>query len=149
MTVTALHANANECESTCGATATTMELLDFRVRRIAILLGGFRYLFGDEYQLQAAVAKVLSDAGETVTRELILDRKNRADVMLAEGLLVEVKVDGSLSEALRQCERYSALDSVRGVVLAASVSWARRGLVARPRMGGKPFAMVYLPRQSL
>lgn len=147
--MTALHASANEHGSTRGASTTTMELLDFRVRRIANLLCGFRYLFGDEYQLQEAVTKVLSDAGESVTRELILDRKNRADVMLANGLLVEVKVDGSLSAALRQCERYSALESVCGIVLAASVSWARRGLVSRPLMGGKPFAMVFLPRQCL
>lgn len=128
---------------------TTAELPDFRVRRIATLLAGFRYLFGDEYQLQEAVAEVLAGAGEAVTREQILDRKNRADVMLTGGLLVEVKVDGSLSAALRQCERYSALDQVCGIVLAASVAWARRGLVSRPRLGDKPFAMVYLPRQSL
>lgn len=130
--------------TTANSTAT-----EFRVRRVAALLAGFRYLFGDEYQLQQAVAEVLADAGEEVVRERILDRKNRADVMLADDILVEVKVDGSLSAALRQCERYSALDSVRGIVLAASVSWARAGLVSRPRMGGKPFAMVHLPRQAL
>lgn len=113
------------------------------------MLGGFRYLFGSEDQLQEAIAGVLAEAGEMVTRELILDRKNRADVMLSDGIVVEVKVDGSLSAALRQCERYSALDAVRGIVLAASVPWARRGLVSRPRMGGKPFAMVFLPRQAL
>ena len=123
--------------------------VEFRVRRVATLLGGYRYLFGDEYQLQEAVATVLTGAGEEVRRELILDRKNRADVMLQDGILVEVKVDGSLSAALRQCERYSALDSVHGIVLAASVAWARRGLVSRPLMGGKPFALVHLARQLL
>lgn len=132
-----------------SAIAPSTEQMDFRVRRIASTLGGYRYLFGDECQLQQAVADVLAGAGEAVTREVILDRKNRADVMLADGLLVEVKIDGSLSAALRQCERYSALDSVRGIVLAASVGWARRGLVSRPRMGGKPFALAYLPRQCL
>lgn len=121
----------------------------FRARRVASLLAGFRYLFGNEYQLQAAVAKVLTDAGEAVVRERILDQKNRADVMLDDGVLVEVKVDGSLSAALRQCERYSALAPVRGIVLAASVPWARRGLVKRPQMSGKPFAMAYLARQAL
>lgn len=132
-----------------AATAVADVAVEFRVRRVATLLGGFRYLFGDEYQLQQAVAEVLTGAGESVTRELILDRKNRADVMLQDGILVEVKVDGSLSAALRQCERYSVLDSVHGIVLAASVVWARRGLVSRPLMGGKPFALVHLARQSL
>lgn len=148
MTMARATTHAFDARHEAAATDAT-ELVDFKVRRIATLLGGFRYLFGDEYQLQAAVAEVLTGAGETVTREVALDRKNRADVMVAGGLLVEVKVEGSLSAALRQCERYSALEAVHGIVLAASVRWARRGLVARPRMGGKPFAMVYLPRQSL
>lgn len=125
------------------------DALDFRVRHVANTLTRFRYLFGSEVQLQEAVSEVLTAAGETVTREQILDRKNRADVMLPDGILVEVKVDGTLSSALRQCDRYSALSSVRGIVLASTVSWARRPLVARPRMGGKPFALAFLPRQSL
>lgn len=130
-------------------TVASSGAIEFRVRKVATLLRGFRYLFGDEYQLQEAVSEVLRGAGETVTREKILDRRNRADVVLADGVLVEVKIDGSLSAALRQCERYSALEPVRGIVLAASVSWARQGLASRPRMGGKPFAMAYLPRQAL
>ncbi|HEX7371057.1 MAG TPA: hypothetical protein VF284_12335 [Rhodanobacteraceae bacterium] len=135
--------------SAAAASSVATELPDFRVRRIAGLLRGYRYLFADEYQLQETIARVLSDAGESVMRERILDRRNRADVTTADGIVIEVKIEGSLSAALRQCERYSALDAVHGVVLAASVSWARRGLVSRPRMGGKPFAMIYLARQSL
>ncbi|HEU0197076.1 MAG TPA: hypothetical protein VFQ88_07710 [Nevskiaceae bacterium] len=116
---------------------------------MANLLHGYRYLFGNEYQLQAAVAEVLRSAGEGVTREEILDRHSRADVMLEDGILVEVKTEGSLSAALRQCERYSTLTAVHGIVLAAAVSWARGQLVSRPTMSGKPFALVHLARQAL
>jgi hypothetical protein len=123
--------------------------LDFRVRTVANRLSGFRWMFGSEDALQAAIADVLTEAGEVVSRENILDRRNRADLMLADALLVEVKVDGSLSEALRQCDRYSKLPAVKAIVLASTCSWARRALVSRPRMGGKPFALVFLPRQAL
>lgn len=132
-----------------AALDTVQQLPDFRVRRIATLLSNWRYLFGTEVHLQEAVAKVLADTGEKVAREYVLDPKNRADVMLADGIVVEVKIDGSLSAALRQCERYSRLQAVTGIVLASAVSWARRPLVSRPRMNGKPFALVFLPRQAL
>ncbi len=125
------------------------ETADFRVRVIAVALTAYRWMFGSEAQLQGAIAEVLAKAGETVARENVLDRRNRADVLLADGILIEVKVDGSLADALRQCDRYSALPSVTGIVLASTCVWARRKLVTRPRMNGKPFALAFLPRQSI
>ena len=125
------------------------EAIDFRVRSVANRLAGFRWMFGSEDHLQGAIATMLVDAGESVVRENILDRRNRADVVLSDGVLIEVKVDGSLSAALRQCDRYSALPAVTGIVLASTCIWARRQLVTRPRMGGKPFALAFLPRQSI
>jgi hypothetical protein len=123
--------------------------MEFRVRRLSAFLVSFRYLFNSEVSLHEALSDVLARAGEPAEREKILDARNRADLFLAGGLLIEVKVDGSLSAALRQCERYSGLPQVEGVILASTAAWARRQLVTRPKMAGKPFGMVHLQRQSL
>ena len=60
-----------------------------------------------------------------------MDANNRADFWL-DGLVIEVKVAGSLADALRQVGRYISLPQVRGVLLATTERWGERPLVARP-----------------
>lgn len=119
-----------------------------RLGAIARLLGNYRYRYGNEIQLHEALATVLEGAGYDFEREYVLDAKNRADFWL-DGIVVEVKVGGSLAQALRQADRYITLPHVAGVVLASTERWGETQLADRPAWGGKAFQMVRLGRQSL
>jgi hypothetical protein len=116
--------------------------------RAARLLGGYLYRYSSEVKLHEAMAEVLDQAGISFEREHILDAKNRADFWL-DGLVIEVKVDGTLAEALRQVDRYIHLPQVTGVLLASTQRWAEAPLKDRPTWGGKAFQMVRLGRQAL
>ena len=117
----------------------------------ARLLGGYLYRYSSEVKLHEAMAEVLAQAGISFEREHVLDAKNRADFWL-DGLVIEVKVDGSIGEALRQVGRYAALERVDGVLLASTCRWARPELQDVPGgggWGGKACAIVHLQRQAL
>lgn len=122
--------------------------LHMHLSHLANTLGSYLYRYGSEVQLHEAMAKVLDQAGVTHAREHILDPRNRADFWI-DGLVIEVKVDGTLAEALRQVDRYIQLPQVTGVLLASTQRWADKPLVKRPSWGGKPFQMIRLARQAL
>jgi len=119
-----------------------------QLKGIGRLLAGFGYRYGSEVQLHQALATVLEQAGHAHVREYRLDASNRADFWL-DGLVIEVKVAGSLADALRQVGRYINLPQVRGVLLVTTERWGERQLVARPAWDGKPFNIVRLKRQAL
>lgn len=119
-----------------------------QLKGIGRLLAGFRYRYGSEVQLHEVMATVLDQAGHAHVREYRLDTSNRADFWL-DGLVIEVKVAGSLADALRQVGRYINLPQVRGVLLATTERWGERPLVARPAWQGKPFNIIRLKRQAL
>jgi hypothetical protein len=115
------------------------------VERLARLLGGFSYRYASEVQLHERLEEVLQGEG------MPFEREYRTDFFL-DGIVIEVKVDGSLSEAIRQVDRYLGLDVVRGVLLASTSRWAEAPLRADIRTKGwrgKPFAMARLRRQAL
>lgn len=76
-----------------------------QLKVIGRLLAGFGYRYGSEVQLHQALSTVLDQAGHAHDREYRLDASNRADFWL-DGLVIEVKVAGSLADALRQVGRY-------------------------------------------
>lgn len=115
---------------------------------LARTLGAYLYRYSSEVKLHEAMAEVLTKAGASFKREHILDARNRADFWL-DGLVIEVKVDGTLSEALRQVDRYIHLPHVTGVLLASTQRWAAAPLKDRPAWNGKAFQMVRLGRQTL
>lgn len=119
-----------------------------RLSALSNHLSGFLYRYGHEIQLHEAMETVLIEAGYQVQRERVLDAKSRADFWI-DGIVIEVKVGGSLSAALRQVDRYISHPDVHGVVLASTERWAAQPLVERPAWGGKPFQMARLKRQAL
>lgn len=115
---------------------------------LATHLGRYAYRYGDEIQLHERIAEVLTLHGFEFERERVLDPRNRADFWL-DGLVIEVKVGGSFSDALHQVGRYIKLPDVTGVILAGTPRWAANELVAKPIWQDKPFQMVRLARQSI
>lgn len=120
-----------------------------RIREISGILTRYQYLFADEVMLHEAMGEVLREHSVPFEREKVLDKQNRADFWLDDGLVIEVKVDGGLAEAVRQIDRYCHLDAVRGVLLASTKLWAAQPMAVPPRMAGKAFGMVRLRRQAL
>jgi hypothetical protein len=120
----------------------------FQLRQIARQLGGLAYRYGNEIQLQDRIAGVLASSEIGFEREFVLDKTSRADFRLASGVLIEVKVDGSLGPALSQAVRYLALPGVSGVLIATTCPWARKvppfQAAFRQRL-----AVVHLQRQAL
>lgn len=128
------------------------------LRNLESLLGAYSYRYGSEVQLHATLAQVLVEAGIECVREFQLDQHSRADFWLPMddgGLVIEVKVCGSIGDAVRQVVRYAGFEQVRGVLLASSCRWALKDqwvLAARRApltLAGKPAAIVHLQRQAL
>lgn len=115
---------------------------------IANHLGRYAYRYSSEVRLHESLAKVLETHGIVFERERILDAKNRADFWV-DGIVIEVKVAGSMSEALGQVDRYINLPDVKGVILASTQRWADTNMAAKPTWHDKPFQMIRLARQSL
>lgn len=115
---------------------------------LATHLSRYAYRYGDEIQLHQRIAEVLTRYNFEFERERVLDARNRADFWLG-GVVIEVKVGGSLSEALHQVGRYIKLPDVTGVILAGTPRWAGQELTQKPLWLDKPFQMVRLARQSL
>lgn len=127
-------------------TKTPQIATPFRVRAIATQLGSYQYRFGSEVQLHDRLEAVLHAGGYEFVREHRLDAANRADFWL-DGVVIEVKVDGSGGAAMRQALRYAELPQVTGVIVASTCRWADTAFPAT--LAGKPFAVVRLWRQSL
>lgn len=119
------------------------------IRAAKVALARYSYRYTNEAQLHTQLEIVLDGAGLTVQREVRLDADNRADLTLPAGVVVEVKVDGTLQQALRQVGRYIQLEQVTGVLLVATPRWAATQLIERPEWGGKPFEMICIRRMAL
>lgn len=91
--------------------------------RIAEVFTRYRYGGSREGELQRELADVLAAEGVEATREVELGPRNRID-FLAGRVGVEVKVDGTLPEALRQVSRYLQRDEIDCVLLVSTRPWA-------------------------
>ena len=131
-------------------TGSTSPLL--LVRRLAVLLNSFAFRYASEIQLHEGIASVLDAEGIAYEREVVLDPKNRLDFLVVGAVAIEVKVGGSLSQALGQVNRYCAHGRVGGVLLASTLTWAQHRRPAS-RAGfsfhDKPVELAWLRRKAL
>jgi len=119
------------------------------LRRIVEFLPRFAYRFGDEKQLHEGIATVLQQHGVGFQREYVASKEDRFDFLCDGGIVIEAKIHGSLSPALRQAARYAKHDMVCAIVIATSRHWGgARKLRAGATMNGKPVKMVQLRGQS-
>lgn len=91
----------------------------------ADILRSHRYRFTNEDELQRGIAEVLLSVGCGFSREFP-SRVGRIDFLLAGGICLEVKVDGSRAALLRQLSRYARSGQFDGLIVVAS----RRRLIA-------------------
>lgn len=96
---------------------------------------------GPEAHLSAAVRQSLRAAGMELEAEQALT-KGRVDFRVGS-TAVELKVQGSAANVLRQLERYADDPSITDVVLVTTSAKHQR---MPPSVGSKPLHVVYLPR---
>jgi len=107
---------------------------------ICAALRGVQFHSCDEKELQDGIAQRLAAAGVVFLREAILSPGDRIDFFIGS-IGVEVKVDGSLSQVLRQLWRYAQRPEISALILITSR--AKHGPIP-PAMNGKPVFCVHL-----
>lgn len=106
---------------------------------VATALRRYRYRYGNEDDLQAALLDALILEGIEAEREAWLGPHSRVDLLAAGSVVVEVKVKRSPG-SWRQIERYAEFPVVSGVVLVTN----RSEHIFPPTVAGKPLEIVSL-----
>ena len=104
------------------------------------ILGGAQFHFCNERELQKGIAQWLTEAGVPFTREVMLGPAERIDFLI-EQVGIEVKVDGALSEVLRQLWRYAQRPEISALIL---VTRRTQHCILPDAINGKSLACVYL-----
>lgn len=107
---------------------------------LAGIIAGVRFSFTSEDELQRGIAEVFSRVGLFHVREHRLSPTDRVDFFLPDhGMGIEVKVDGSTADLVRQVTRYVQHDEIRTLAVIAS----RIRLANMPdRINGKPVQVI-------
>lgn len=109
-------------------------------------LAKYSYRFKDEKQLHDGMATAFIKAGIVYEREYI-SGGDRFDFMCAMGTVIEAKIKGSLSEALRQAERYCRNTEVQAVLIVTTRA-THSYLSEDCAFNGKPVRLLKLRGQS-
>lgn len=108
--------------------------------RITSLLRTFTFRFQSEGELQDGIAAVIGEAGFAFKREYQLSRWDRPDFLVG-GVAIEVKIDGSLANLIRQLHRYAGFNEVDSLIVVTNLS----RLADLPEtLNGKPVMLVLL-----
>jgi hypothetical protein len=104
-------------------------------------LSSARFLCSDESELQAAVARVLDGAGIGYQREVRLSPRDRVDFLVDGGFALELKVQTTGKNLLRQVLRYAEHAVVSEVVIGSTT---HHGLSLPAEAHGKPVRCCHL-----
>lgn len=127
--------------------ANTASAVELTLRRLANELPRYGYRFGSEKELHDGIAHVLTQIGLPFRHEHTATEKDRFDFLLENGVVIEAKIGGSMSDAATQVDRYCALDSVVGVAIVTNQAWGRRVRKALV-MRGKPVKAIVIRRNA-
>lgn len=94
--------------------------------QILSMLEHCRFRFNDERDLQDGIAQVMSTAGVKFEREKVLGPQDRPDFLIGGSIAMEIKIKGSIAEALRQIDRYTGHQAVEAVLLVGTPGWLSR-----------------------
>lgn len=94
-----------------------------------------RFRFTCETDLQDGIEIALKTAGLPFERESVLSARDRPDFVVAGIYAIEVKIKGTLPEAVRQLQRYTEHPQIHALLLVGSPYWIRQ---LPNTIGGKP-----------
>lgn len=124
-------------------------MTDLILRSIVQQLPKFAYRFGDERELHAGISQVLTDIGVPFKHEHVAGPTDRFDFLCDGGIVIEAKVKGAMTPALRQCVRYLERGDVAAVVLVTTRYWGRiTPHLLRHTTVKKPINVLHLRGQS-
>lgn len=121
-----------------ASTITTRELIS--------ALENKRFRFSSEDDLQKGIAIALTQAGIEFEREKPLSDRDRPDFLIDASIAVEVKIKGTLAQALRQIARYTEHSQIESVLLVGSPFWLRD---VPATLNGKPIYSMRLTSSLL
>lgn len=110
-----------------------------RAREIVERLNRYQFSVTNEAELQQGLWLVLQRYPDA-QREVVLDARCRIDFLVG-GTGIEVKVDGSIADLIRQLIRYSKFEQVLELVV---VSTRAKHRDVPAEIGGKPVFLAYL-----
>lgn len=97
---------------------------------IVRLLAEHTFVLSRESLVHEGIAEVLA-VGDVIHEREYVDGRNRYDFFCRGGIVIEVKVGGSMGQALRQVERYCQSQVVAAVIIATTKAWVRTGRSAK------------------
>lgn len=116
--------------------------------RLVAELPKYSYAIRDEKQLHDGIAAVLAKNDVLFEREHIAGPLDRFDFLLPGGLVLEAKIKGTWSQALRQVDRYCQRVDVTGVLLVTTRLWGHVSSTRTIALRGKPVRVVHLGGQA-
>ena len=108
---------------------------------IAEAIGRYRYNFQSEAELEAGIARGLTELGVAFERQVTIGAGAVID-LLAGAVGVEIKVEGGLGAITRQLFRYATSPMIAALILVTRRGAHRRAFPAT--MHGKPFRVVVI-----
>jgi hypothetical protein len=94
--------------------------IEYTAQQVIEALSNKRFPLNDEKRLQSCMVRALDDAGIWIQREAKLDEESIIDFLIEGHLGIEVKIKGSATAILKQCERYLEHNYVEGLILVTS-----------------------------
>lgn len=122
----------------------TLKRID--IERVIGALENKRFRFCSEDDLQKGIEQALKHAELPYEREKPLSERDRPDFMVGAGLAIEVKIKGTLAQALRQVSRYTEHQRIDAVLLVGTPYWMRD---VPPSINGKPIYAMRLTSSLL
>jgi hypothetical protein len=120
----------------------TRSPLEKQIKTVCELLRSHRFSCSRELELQQAIGMVLAEAKVPFVREKHLSRKDRPDFLVDSHIAIEVKIDGSLTDVMRQVSRYAQQPGIEAVIVVTTR--AMQALRMPDEFCGKPVAVVHL-----
>jgi hypothetical protein len=98
-----------------------------------------RFRFSSEVDLQEGIEIALLQACLPFEREKVLSSRDRPDFVVDQQFAIEIKIQGTLSQALRQINRYAEHAKIKAILVVGTPHWVHH---IPDVVGGKPvFAM--------
>lgn len=99
------------------------------------ILSPLRFRYATEKDLQDGLEAVFREKAVPFQREVEISRRDRLDFLVDGGIVLEVKIKGSLPELVRQIARYARHEDIREILVIGTPHWIPRVPAA---IEGKP-----------
>ena len=97
--------------------------MGLRMSHITSALENKRFRFTTEDELQQGIEIALTQAKLPFEREKILSLRDRPDFVVGQHFAIEIKIKGTLAQALRQINRYAEHTDIKEILVVGTPYW--------------------------